>query len=80
MTDLSRIYRENNYKGDRIIIELSFDDAQAIFADCKRDQNPIQYLREAIDERYALKAYVRRAHWSAILFVLVLFFFRRFIP
>lgn len=80
MTDLSRMYKESNYKGDRIIIELSMSDAQAIFADCRRDQNPIDYLLWNTGERRRLEQCVRRAGWSAVLFVIFLFFFRRFIP
>lgn len=80
MNEPSKIYRHDNVRGERVIIELSMDDARAVFADCKRDQSPVDYLLWNTAERRRLEQCVRRAGWSAVLFVLVLFFFRRFIP
>lgn len=76
----STVSKFRNYAGDRILVDMSMDDARAVFADCRRDQNPVDYLLEVVADRRELKSYVRRAHISAVIFVLVLFFFRRFIP
>jgi hypothetical protein len=80
MDNISKVYRHNNVRGDRVILELSMDDALAIFSDCRQGQNPVDYLIETVAERRQLSIYAQRAKWSALLFVLVLFFFRRFIP
>lgn len=79
--EVSTWYRQDNFKGQRVIIELTFDDAQEIFWELgSATKDPIAFLKWSGEERRRLAAMNKRACWSVLLAVLFLFFFRRFIP
>lgn len=78
--DVSTWYRQDNFKGERLIIELTFDDAREVFSDCRRDQDPVLFLKWQAKERRELASLYKNAKISGVLFLVVLFFLRRFIP
>lgn len=81
MTEISTLYRQQNFKGDRIIIELTLEDAQELFwelGSSKRD--PIAFLKWSGQERRKMEAARKKAFVSVLLGLAFLFFFRRFIP
>lgn len=72
--------QKNAARGELIILELNLEDAALIFCDCPRAQNPIDFLKWQTGERRRLDALVRKSGWSVVLFIVALFFLRRFIP
>lgn len=81
MTEVSSVSMFKNYKGERVIIELTVPDAQEIFWELGTSQrDPIAFLKWSGQERRKLAAERKKAVWSVALFLLFLFFLRRFIP
>lgn len=80
MTGVSTVYRREDFRGDLVILELTVDDARDVFWGCRKDQNPVDFLKAQAKEVRSSRELFRKARWSFALFLIVLFFLRRFIP